>query len=1474
MYLVQRLTYLLTTGTDNITGTAGNDTVHGLLGNEIVGGTLVSTATLSALDMIDGAGGNDTLNVVIQDTTKSVTGLNVSNVETINVRSVGDATADTSTGFTGLTALNLTQSVDATATAADTTDISVAGATGDILINGAKNVVVNDATKDKNITVGATTVNKGTITVTDTKQGTGAIAVDGGTDVTITATSTATGTITVGQGGAAADMPSGVVTVVQNLNSDGTGGDLTGGAITATGGSAVNVTVNATSTAKNESANDDIAIGAVSIMGDGKTTAVSTKQNKAITTSTKDAVGGSVETASVKFGALKSGDAVTVAGLTFTASKDLTAVQVAEAFAGLTASDKQDAGGPTANGVYTNTLSGWTSAAASGDTVVFTSTTAASTSGTNVTDISVSLTDNGTSGDSTAPVVTTTQGVDVTSAKTTSTNTIAFGAVRVEDNATAAITSLTIDGFASAEIGIEATPAAGDTKLDALTSLTLKNNTPDGDVSVATDSKTLTLSLDNITKGSGTSALINLDHDGNSGTSATIETLTINTMGTKSDAVITSAATKSLTVDAGVNLDISNGGTQTIGTSNALQTVVVKGAGNVNLGTVGSTGLKSFTAADNTGGVTANIVAHTAGVHADFVSYTFSQGADVVNVTNATVDKAINLGAGDDFIALAGTTLNKTVDGGTGTNTLYLSAANAQAASSASTFETKIDNFQKLSIGSVSTSDITVDLSNMDDISHVISAGGSVATGGTKEVTTATFTALNTGASITIAGKTVTASQYLSAANVADAMSGATVTGATVSGSFTGWAVKTHTAGSNAIVFEATAVGNETDLSATSLAGTQSTTPTVNTTTQGAAATAEEALVSFGSLTLGESVTVGGRVVTAAATNETVVVSGSAAFDAGDTLTINGAVYTASAALTDSYAAIIAAAVNADGSAGTGWTLSSGTPTYGWDSTNSVLVALTTGDITNLTTADIIFTNDPSGTPTTFNPSSVTVTNGSDGSLTAANVRDAVISTASSGIGWTATGGAVSGYTLSTAGLNANQLKFTNMTAGNQTDISVVSTGNQPTVAITQGIDAATEAASVTFQALASGQTVSVAGRTVTATNADLTAAQVEAAFLAGTTIGAATVGGNLSGWTVASNGTVSDGILTFTSTSISQVVTDLTASVINASAPTTSIFSAKTDGTPNSGTNGSLTLTKMANNGTLELTAAAALTTVTMTDATGTADSMNVKATVGASDINFGTVAIAGVETIAINANDSNVDEDSDTITYETGDRDTATLTLKANEAKTVNVDGNASLTLAWDAVTTKVTMLDASTLAGSLTAETVATKTMTIKGGTAADALTAKGQSDVLLGGDGADTLTVAAGANLATLTGGAGADKFVIGGASTNVNNAATITDALSGDVIQFTGATSFKAAGLSLDSTAVFQDYANAAIVSGNVNQMVWFNYGGNTYIVMETSSSDANDSFVNGTDVVVKITGTLDLSTGASYNATSNTLEIA
>jgi S-layer protein len=296
-------------------------------------------------------------------------------------------------------------------------------------------------------------------------------------------------------------------------------------------------------------------------------------------------------------------------------------------------------------------------------------------------------------------------------------------------------------------------------------------------------------------------------------------------------------------------------------------------------------------------------------------------------------------------------------------------------------------------------------------------------------------------------------------------------------------------------------------------------------------------------------------------------------------------------------------------------------------------------------------------------------------------------------------------------------------------------------------------------------------------------------------------------------------------------------------------------------GTTTSLTLNKMASGGTLELTGASAgTTTVSLTDATGTTDSLNVVAKVSTADINFGTVAAAGVESIAITATDTSTKAAINT----------ATLALTDAALKTVTVTGNANLTLT-AASSVALTSLDGSAMTGKLVASTNGTVAETITGGSGADTLTAAGTADVLLGGAGNDTLAITG--DLATLTGGAGADTFNVANPTSNVNAYATITDLASGDKIQFDAAAAkFLASKVSLAGTAVFQDYANAAIATSADGDVTWFQWNGDTYIIENVAGGSAT-TYTNNTDIIVKITGAVDLST-ASFSSSADTLLIA
>jgi len=183
------------------------------------------------------------------------------------------------------------------------------------------------------------------------------------------------------------------------------------------------------------------------------------------------------------------------------------------------------------------------------------------------------------------------------------------------------------------------------------------------------------------------------------------------------------------------------------------------------------------------------------------------------------------------------------------------------------------------------------------------------------------------------------------------------------------------------------------------------------------------------------------------------------------------------------------------------------------------------------------------------------------------------------------------------------------------------------------------------------------------------------------------------------------------------------------------------------------------------------------------------------------------------------------------------------------------------------------------------------TITGGAGADSIDGNSGNDVLSGDAGNDTITGAAGndtisggagndslnggSGMDSLTGGAGADTFNVSDASTTKFSYDVITDLTlaDDDVVVFADTAlteSFVSTGISLGGAATFTDYLNqAASLSDAVNSVIsWFQFNGNTYLVQDCSSGAA--TFVDGTDIVVEITGLVTLS-GATLSGQSLTV---
>lgn len=679
-------TFTLTKNVDTFNGTSNNDT---FVANYDAQAT--AAHTLGGLDVLNGSSGNDTLAVTsTSGAAFTLAAGTISNIETMTIRGDDSITANVSgSNVTGLTSLSVTQAAgDIAITAATTTDVTVSGlvnadaaaanAIADIAVTGGKTVTITHAgvngTAEDGITVnGAVNVN-----VTSTNS----LAEDGG----------------IVLGGTTANT--GAVTVQASGNGNITAGGGAGGAldtIAVTGGTTISVNQDVTAITNIATAGvagDVVTQGAVTVTAGNTTTTVTVTQDDQVTAVPAVAAAGVSQTQTVTFLSMLTGESVTVNGLTFTAAKNLTAAEVAAAFANLTNGDKQEDGGPTVNGIYTgaNSTAAFTTGAVSGATVTYTEVT----KGTNA---AIALSDTIAAANVAAAVVATTGVANATAV--TGVAGVANGAVVIDDNATKSVTTITVDGYsAGATLGTTA-PAS---TLTALTTLTLKNSGAGAAVLDTLSTGALTLNLVDV---DGT---VSLDASG----AATLTNLTINTSGVASTGAITAAAATTVTINAEAALSGAH-------VLTAATLIDVNGTAAVNLtgAITNAATLATIDASGNAGGVTAILGATNS------VKFTGGTGNDSLTLGAAAIatGKNIDMGAGNDtlvvFASTTAATIVGTVTGGDGTDTLSMGYADAVAVSANTDFDAEVANFERLNINNVVGADdatdttYTVNLANL-----------------------------------------------------------------------------------------------------------------------------------------------------------------------------------------------------------------------------------------------------------------------------------------------------------------------------------------------------------------------------------------------------------------------------------------------------------------------------------------------------------------------------------------------------------------------------------------------------------------------------------------------------------------------------------------------------------------------------------------------------------------------------------------
>jgi hypothetical protein len=320
-------------------------------------------------------------------------------------------------------------------------------------------------------------------------------------------------------------------------------------------------------------------------------------------------------------------------------------------------------------------------------------------------------------------------------------------------------------------------------------------------------------------------------------------------------------------------------------------------------------------------------------------------------------------------------------------------------------------------------------------------------------------------------------------------------------------------------------------------------------TTQTAART-ETALVTFSPLQGRETLTIAGKTLTVRD---------------GQSLTASEA---ASAFALSNLTSALAAKVTISGAL-SGYTVAS-------PAANATSVTLTS-TTTNTNVTDLVVTGSPKvsilisdGVPTsavrtetalvTFSPlqgretltiagKTLTVRDGQ--SLTASEAASAfALSNLTSALAAKVTvSGALSGYTVASPAANATSVTLTSITTGTNVTDLFASGAQAPkaSVVVTQGQAARTETATVTFSVLQSGETLTIAGKTmIVKAGQTLNAAEAVSAFASSTLppslAAKVTVTGSLSGYTVATPAANATSV-TLTSTTTNTNVTNLVAS-------------------------------------------------------------------------------------------------------------------------------------------------------------------------------------------------------------------------------------------------------------------------------------------------------------------------------------------
>jgi len=266
------------------------------------------------------------------------------------------------------------------------------------------------------------------------------------------------------------------------------------------------------------------------------------------------------------------------------------------------------------------------------------------------------------------------------------------------------------------------------------------------------------------------------------------------------------------------------------------------------------------------------------------------------------------------------------------------------------------------------------------------------------------------------------------------------------------------------------------------------------------------------------------------------------------------------------------------------------------------------------------------------------------------------------------------------------------------------------------------------------------------------------------------------------------------------------------------------------------------------------------------------------ATGIHSGIVDVSGIETVNVVSGGTGLVANT-LVVKDVVSTTGSARALVATGDKALSVTFSSAFGIAGTSTTADgVSSIDASAMTGALTIDTANVATaysgLSIKGGSGADSITMSAQSS----GNGRVTVDAGAGDDTiitstvsSTLIGGSGKDNFNVAltvVANTSAVQMTTISDLQAGDKITLaTDTNTFTSTKIDVSTATTLTAALNLAAADNGGNLVTWFQYAGNTYLVEDIATSTS----LHATDLVVKITGLVDLST-AVY--ASNVLTIA